>query len=132
MIPQNFTNKSQELIQKSAQIASQNGQPQVEPPHLFFSMLEDEEGIAASVLLKIGAKLINLRAQAQLLIDQLPKQANAAPSFTGQIMLGQAMMHIFQTAGNEAQKMGEAAEKRVKQKFSLNRMIEKTKETYLS
>jgi len=32
----------------------------------------------------------------------------------------------------EAQKMGEAAEKRVKQKFSLNRMIEKTKETYLS
>ncbi len=107
MIPQNFTNKSQELIQKSAQIATQNGQPQVEPPHLFFAILEDEEGIAASVLLKIGAKLINLRAQAQLLIDQLPKQTNSTPGFTGQIMLGQAMMYIFQTAGTEAQKMGD-------------------------
>jgi len=107
MTPQNFTNKSQELIQKSAQIASQNGQPQVEPAHLFFAMLEDEEGIVASVLLKIGAKLINFRAQAQMLIDQLPKQANATTGFTGQIMLGPAMMHIFQTAGNEAQKMGD-------------------------
>ncbi|MFA6548240.1 MAG: ATP-dependent chaperone ClpB [Candidatus Magasanikbacteria bacterium] len=107
MIPQNFTNKSQELIQKSAQIASQNGQPQVEPPHMFFAMLEDEENIVASVLLKIGAKLINLRAQDQLLIDQLPKQTAATPSFTGQIMLGQAMIYIFQSAGGEAQKMGD-------------------------
>jgi ATP-dependent Clp protease ATP-binding subunit ClpB len=107
MTPQNFTNKSQELIQKAAQIATQNGQPQVEPPHLFFAMLEDEEGIAASVIMKIGAKLITLRAQAQLLIDQLPKQTSTSPGFTGQIMLGQAMMHIFQTAGNEAQKMGD-------------------------
>ena len=107
MIPQNFTNKSQELIQKSAQIAAQNGQSQVEPPHLFFAMLEDENSIVGSVLLKLGAKLINLRAQAQLFIDQLPKQSNIAPSFTGQIMLGQAMMFVFQTAGAEAQKMGD-------------------------
>jgi ATP-dependent Clp protease ATP-binding subunit ClpB len=107
MMPQNFTNKSQELIQKAAQIATQNGQPQVEPPHLFFAMLEDEESIVASVLLKVSAKLMNLRAQAQMLIDQIPKQTNATPTFTGQIMLGQAMMYIFQTAGNEAQKMGD-------------------------
>jgi len=107
MFPQNFTNKSQELLQLSAQIATQNGQQQVEPPHLFFAMLEEEEGLIASVILKIGAKLIALRASAQNLIDQLPKQANISPGVTGQIMLGQAMLYIFQSAANEAKKMGD-------------------------
>ena len=107
MLPQNFTNKSQELLQLAAQIAAQNGQQQVEPPHLFFAMFEDEEGMVASIILKIGAKLISLRAGAQSLIDQLPKQTSTAPSFTGQIMLGQAMMFIFQTAAAEAKKMGD-------------------------
>lgn len=107
MFPQNFTNKSQQLLQAAAQIASQNGQQQVEPPHLFFAMLEDEEGVANSIISKLGAKPMTLRASAQNLIDQLPKQTNITPTFTGQIMLGQAMMFVFQAAANEAKKMGD-------------------------
>lgn len=107
MFPQNFTNKSQQLLQLAAQIAAQNGQQQVEPPHLFFAMLEDEDGVFNSIISKIGANPITLKASAQSLIDQLPKQAGLAPGFTGQIMLGQAMMYVFQTAANEAKKMGD-------------------------
>ena len=47
MQQQNFTNRSQETIQLGAQIASENQQAQVEPPHLFFAFLAgytDAEG----------------------------------------------------------------------------------------
>ncbi|MCX6779773.1 MAG: hypothetical protein NT034_01180, partial [Candidatus Magasanikbacteria bacterium] len=107
MFPQNFTNKSQQLLQMAAQIAAQNGQQQVEPPHLFFAMLEDEEGVANSIISKMGANPITLRASAQSLIDILPKQASTTASITGQVMLGQAMMFVFQAAASEAQKMGD-------------------------
>ncbi|HCM53550.1 MAG TPA: hypothetical protein DIS59_01210, partial [Candidatus Magasanikbacteria bacterium] len=50
MIPQNFTQKSQEALQHAAQISHANGQPQVETPHLFLSLLEQEEGVVLSVL----------------------------------------------------------------------------------
>src|SRR3989338_2450426 len=108
MIPQNFTNKSQEIIQNAARIAYENGQGQIEPPHLFFALLEDTDGVVNSVLHKFNANIIALKAGAQSLIDKLPKQPGAMPTGgIGQIMLGQPMLYIFQTAGNEAKKMGD-------------------------
>ncbi|PIT87775.1 MAG: ATP-dependent chaperone ClpB [Candidatus Magasanikbacteria bacterium CG10_big_fil_rev_8_21_14_0_10_40_10] len=107
MIPQNFTNKSQEILQNSALIANKNGQPQVEPPHLFFAMLEDSQGITGSILSKIGANTMAIKALIQALIDKLPKQTGPLNSGgpIGQIMLGQAMIFILQNSATEAQKM---------------------------
>ena len=45
MNPQNFTQKSQEALQKAQELANQNGQPQVEPPHLFLALLGQEDGV---------------------------------------------------------------------------------------
>ncbi len=108
MIPQNFTNKSQEIIQNAARIAYENGQPQIEPPHLFFALLEDTDGVVVSVLHKFNANIIALKAGAQSIIDKLPKQPSAMPSGgIGQILLSQGMVYIFQTAVGEAKKMGD-------------------------
>ncbi|MFA7653594.1 MAG: ATP-dependent chaperone ClpB [Candidatus Magasanikbacteria bacterium] len=107
MPPQNFTNKSQEAIQRAAQIATQNGQSQVDPPHLFFAFLDDEEGVVVSILRKLNANLISIRAGIQALIDQMPKGTSLPQGGVGQIMLGQAMLYIFNTAGQEAQRMGD-------------------------
>jgi ATP-dependent Clp protease ATP-binding subunit ClpB len=107
MMPQNFTNKSQEMIQNAAQIAFDNGQPQVEPPHLFFALLEDTDGVVVSLLNKFNANVIALKAGVQSMIDKLPKQEGVAPGNLGQILLGQAMLYIFQTAAIEAKKMGD-------------------------
>ena len=38
MIPQNFTHRSQQAIAAAQEIATSNGQPQVEPPHLFLAL----------------------------------------------------------------------------------------------
>ena len=61
MNPQNFTHKSQEAIQRASQIANEHGQQQIEPPHLFFSLLLQEEGVVVSVLKKLNVNLAELR-----------------------------------------------------------------------
>jgi len=78
MIPQNFTTKSQEALQRAHALAHDNGQPQIEPPHLFFALLEQEEGVVVSVLKKLNVELIRLRAAVQAHIDQLPKSQGYA------------------------------------------------------
>jgi len=108
MNPQNFTQKSQEALQGAAMIAQENGQPHVEPPHLFLSLLQQEDGVVLAVLKKLNVAIDTLTGDSQSMIDQLPKQFGAlAGNFGGQIMMGQAMMFILQNAQNEAQKMGD-------------------------
>jgi len=107
MQQQNFTNRSQETIQLAAQIASENQQAQVEPPHLFFAFLEDEDSIVVSIFHKLKANLIAIRADIQALIDQMPKSSTAAQGGIGQIMLGQSLIFIFQTANQESKRMGD-------------------------
>jgi ATP-dependent Clp protease ATP-binding subunit ClpB len=106
--PQQFTQKSQEILQIASQLAMENGQPQVEPPHIFLALLQDEENIVVSVLHKLKASLPAILSDAQTLVAQLPKQfgANNMPS-NGQIMLSPAAMHILQSAFNESKKMGD-------------------------
>jgi len=108
MNPQNFTHKSQETIQNAARIAEQNGQPQIEPPHLFFAFLDDEEGIVSSLLKKHNINILTLRGEIQNLINTLPKQnGSISAGGLGQVMLSQAMLYIFQGAAGEAKKMGD-------------------------
>ena len=49
-----LTYKAQEALGKSQQIASENGQQQIEPLHLLKSLFVDAESIARSVCKKIG------------------------------------------------------------------------------
>ena len=108
MFPQNFTNKSQEAIQRAAMIANENGQPQVEPPHLFLALLDDNEGLVLSVLQKLGVNTASITAAVQNFISQMPKQFGQINSGgMGQVMLGQNTVFILQAAAAEAKKMGD-------------------------
>ncbi len=107
MFPQNFTNKSQEALQTAARLAQSNGQAQVEPPHLFLAFLEDSEGVVTSILQKLNVSLDALRTQLNIWIRELPTPAGFGAAPAGQIMLGQAMVGLFQNAANEAKKMGD-------------------------
>ena len=104
MIPQNFTNKSQQAIQEAQEIANENGHPQVEPPHLFLALLEQEEGVVLSVLRKLNINVMELNNEVQEMINIIPKQGVAALRNLGQVLLGQAMMYILQAADQTAKK----------------------------
>jgi ATP-dependent Clp protease ATP-binding subunit ClpB len=106
MMPQNFTNKSQEAIQTAQGIANENGQPQVEPPHLFLSLLNQEEGVVISIFKKLNATIEELKEETQKMIDGLTKQPGKIQGGgMGQVMLGQSMLYILQNADKEAKKM---------------------------
>jgi ATP-dependent Clp protease ATP-binding subunit ClpB len=107
MNPQNFTQKSQEALQQASQISLQNGQSQLEPPHLFLSLLEQEGGVVLSVLKKLNVHVEEMRAEVQTMIGKLPKQFHGAPGGMGQVMMGQAMIFILQNASEESKKMGD-------------------------
>ncbi|MCX6782186.1 MAG: ATP-dependent chaperone ClpB [Candidatus Magasanikbacteria bacterium] len=106
--PQNFTQKSQEAIQIASQIAQENNQPQVEPPHLFLALLQDEESVVVSVLRKMKCDLPAVLAEAQAIVGNLPKQFGGSPIVgNGQIMLSQPAMNVMQNAFAESKKMGD-------------------------
>src|SRR3989338_5896645 len=107
MIPHNFTHKSQEAMQRAAAIATENGQPQVEPPHVFAALLDQEDGVVVSVLKKLNVNLAQLRHEVQRMISEMPKQTGSMAGGVGQILMGQAMMYILQNAAHESQKMGD-------------------------
>ena len=106
MIPQNFTHRSQQAIAAAQEIATSNGQPQVEPPHLFLALLDQEDGVVLSVLKKLNVNTVQLSEEMQELINQIPKSGEPlGPRAIGQVLLGQATMYILQAADQEARKM---------------------------
>ncbi|PIR74752.1 MAG: ATP-dependent chaperone ClpB [Candidatus Magasanikbacteria bacterium CG10_big_fil_rev_8_21_14_0_10_47_10] len=106
--PQNFTHKSQEALQMASRIANENSQPQIEPPHLFYALLTQEDGLVVSILKKMEANASQLRTDVEQMINVLPKQFGHIPSAgMGQILMGQAMLYVLQAAHEESQKMGD-------------------------
>lgn len=108
MIPQNFTNKSQEALQRAMAIAHEHNQPNIEPPHVFEALLEQEDGVVVAVLKKLNVNIQELRGQIAHFIAQLPRSNAQIPrGGLNQVMMGQAMVFIIQNAANEAKKMGD-------------------------
>lgn len=107
MNPNQFTHKSQEALQKANEVAHENGQPQIEPPHLFLALINQEEGVVVSVLKKLNIAVPPLRTTIQQFISALPRQFGPMSGNFGQILMGQATMHILQHAGQEAKQMGD-------------------------
>ena len=68
-----FTIKSQELIQNAQSLASQHNHQQIEPEHLLASMLAEPEGIAGTMLRKLGVSPADIAGDLAQLIDKMPK-----------------------------------------------------------
>jgi ATP-dependent Clp protease ATP-binding subunit ClpB len=68
-----FTLKSQELIQNAQSMASRQNNQYIEPEHLLSAMLEEPQGIAASILRKLGISPQSVSNQLTMAMDHLPK-----------------------------------------------------------
>src|SRR5215467_8870295 len=95
-----FTLKAQEAIQRANELASEHGNPELQPLHLLAALLEDREGIVPPVLEKIGigppAMLNDLYQE----IDRLPKVSGAAAQPTMSAALNQLLDRAFKEADN--------------------------------
>ena len=75
-----FTLKAQEAVQAAQEIAEKHNHQSIEPEHLLVALVNQEEGIAPSILQKLGSDPggINQRARRNLRIcpgnmGQLPR-----------------------------------------------------------
>ncbi|MDX2441727.1 MAG: Clp protease N-terminal domain-containing protein [Desulfobacterales bacterium] len=74
-----FTIKSQELIQNFQALATQYSNQQIEPEHLLAAMLDEKEGIAGSMLRKLGVSPDGIVQEVTHAIEKLPIYNNNGP-----------------------------------------------------
>jgi ATP-dependent Clp protease ATP-binding subunit ClpB len=67
-----FTIKSQEAIAAAGTLAERRRNPQITPEHLLVVLLEQEGGVVAPVLGKLGANLAAVRSEANAALETLP------------------------------------------------------------
>ncbi|MDL2124305.1 MAG: ATP-dependent chaperone ClpB [Deltaproteobacteria bacterium] len=95
-----FTIKSQELIQNAQSLASNNNNQQIEPEHLLSAMLNEQEGIARSMLRKLGVSPEAVAQEIAMAMDKLPKVSGA-----GDVYISQRTKSVLDAAFTEAAKM---------------------------
>jgi ATP-dependent Clp protease ATP-binding subunit ClpB len=75
MQPDRFTIKSQEAVAAAQRLAAERRNPEVAPAHLLLALLEQEDGLVAPVLQKLGADLGAIRQRALAEVETLPTVA---------------------------------------------------------
>src|SRR5579875_1524711 len=73
MQPDRFTIKSQEALQAAQRLADERRNPQTTPEHLLAVLLEQEGGVVAPVLRKLGADPASVRHALAPRLDALPR-----------------------------------------------------------
>ena len=95
-----LTIKSQELIQNAQSLAARYGNQQIAKEHLLLAMLEEKEGMARTVLRKLGASPEAVCDAARTAVDRLPKVSGAS-----EVYLSADTRAVIEKAFDEAAKM---------------------------
>ena len=74
-----LTVKAQEAMQRANDLASEHGNPELQPVHILAALLEDREGIVPPLLERVGLHVPTVQAEAMREIEKLPKFPAAAP-----------------------------------------------------
>ncbi len=78
-----LTIKAQEAVQRAQELASEAGNPQMEPVHLLAALLDEHEGIVRPVLEKIGVNIGQLESIVEAELKHLPKSSGGSPPGIG-------------------------------------------------
>jgi ATP-dependent Clp protease ATP-binding subunit ClpB len=73
MQPDKFTQKSQEAIAATLELARSHRNPEAAPAHLLVSLLDQPEGLVVPILQRVGADTATIAARASEAVAQLPK-----------------------------------------------------------
>jgi len=95
-----FTIKSQDLIQNAQSLASSHNNQQLEPEHLLAAMLNEQEGVAGSMLRKLGVSPEAIAQEIAKAIDKFPKVSGAENAY-----ISQRTKSVLDAAFAEASKM---------------------------
>jgi ATP-dependent Clp protease ATP-binding subunit ClpB len=99
-----FTEKLQEAIRSAQSKAVRYGHQQIDVEHLLAALLEQEGGLAPSILAKAGIDLESLHRRVEAELDRMPKVSgpSGAPD---QIYVTARLNRLLTTAEDEAKKL---------------------------
>lgn len=92
-----FTVKAQEAVSEAQTLASQNGNQQIEPEHLFLALLNQDEGLTQPILQKLGISPQKAKDEALKLVEKLPKVSGGMGDY-----LSTSFKKVMDAAQNEA------------------------------
>jgi ATP-dependent Clp protease ATP-binding subunit ClpB len=95
-----FTIKSQEAIQEAQRLAERKGNQQLDAEHLLWALMNDDEGVAAQILKRLGINTTALQKDIEEIIDRFPKVIGATP--LGQIYISPRLKSVFENAEQNA------------------------------
>ncbi|MDE7436912.1 MAG: ATP-dependent chaperone ClpB [Muribaculaceae bacterium] len=97
----NFTIKSQEVVQKAIDFTKQSGQQQIEPVHLLKAIISESETIVNFIFQKLGANLNGVKMGIDQAIAALPKVSG------GDVMLSRESNDALQKSVDYSKSMGD-------------------------
>src|SRR5580698_590651 len=99
-----FTEKLQEGIRAAQSLAGQRGQQQLDVEHLLVALLEQEGGLAHSILAKAGVKPEDLHRRLTEQLDKLPRVSGGATGID-QIYVTSRLQKLLTKAETEAKRL---------------------------
>ncbi|HEX6936683.1 MAG TPA: Clp protease N-terminal domain-containing protein, partial [Actinomycetes bacterium] len=100
-----LTTKSQEAFAAASRRALRDGNPAVEPEHLLWALVQDDTGIAVTVLEAVGIDRATVREDADKAVADLPRASGssvAAPAPSA------ALQRVVAAAIDEATRRGDS------------------------
>ena len=95
-----YTVKAQEAIQGMESVAREYSNQEIQPVHLLWNLLNQADGVAPSLLRKLGVDLPGTLNSVQQALAKLPKVADL-----DRLFLGKEMNEVFRLAENEAKQL---------------------------
>ena len=98
-----FTTKFQQAFADAQSVAVGNDNPYIEPQHLLYALLDQQEGGTASLLARAGVNVQGLRGALKNAIDRLPKVEGTG----GEVNVSRELANLLNVTDREAQKRGD-------------------------
>ena len=98
-----FTQKSLEAIQESQNIATKNGNPQLEEIHIHYGLVNQQDGLIPRVISYMGINAPLIKNDIEREIDKLPKQTGGG----GPLYSSRGYTKILISAEEEAKRFGD-------------------------
>ncbi len=100
-----LTIKSQEALQDAQRLAERKGNQELQPEHLLWTFLEDDEGIVSQILGRLGVDAKSLQRDLEKEIDRLPKVSGATP--LGQLYISARLKEVLEKGFKEAEHLAD-------------------------
>src|ERR687895_1236350 len=98
-----FTTKFQQAFADAQSLAVGNDNPYIEPQHLTYALLNQEDGSTAALFAKAGVNVQGLKTALKGALDRLPKVEGTG----GEVNVSRDLGNLLNLTDKEAQKRGD-------------------------